>query len=143
MKDKIDNRMYNKTNIDVSKMTIDKQKENVPSSNQSHVSIDICESFLITPTWERHLWDGRTSITKLPNFSTSQIPKRIRNCICNYNCVCGCICIRPSYAVCLAVKFFGSTWSHLSRKLPNFVSDMCLSASPSLLPLLLCVSLCC
>lgn len=35
MKDKIDNRMYNKTNIDVSKMTIDKQRERKCAIEQS------------------------------------------------------------------------------------------------------------
>lgn len=49
----------------MSKMTIDNRKK-MPLGNQSHVSIDICETFLITPTWERHLRDGLLSITKLP-----------------------------------------------------------------------------
>lgn len=40
MKDKIDNRMYNKTNIDVSKMTIDKQKERKCAIEQSVACFD-------------------------------------------------------------------------------------------------------
>jgi len=132
--------MYNKT-IYVSKMTIDNNiqytdNNEIPSNNcpvtcsignlRKFFNYAIQEGKVLLAQPKRQSVSCETFLVALSLSLTFYLYLNLYL----YLCSCICICIHDganqvfwsnNYTVCLAVKFFGSTWSHLSRKFLNLV----------------------